>query len=82
MAVRAVVVDIGGVLECTPPTGWVQRWERRLGLDAGGLAARVTDVWRPGRTGQATLHEIERRTAEVLGLGQVEARDLWDDVWA
>jgi epoxide hydrolase-like predicted phosphatase len=82
MRVRAVVVDIGGVLERTPPTGWVEQWEGRLGLPAGGLATVVSPIWRPGRTGEATLIEIERRTAAVLGLGEDEARALWEDVWA
>lgn len=32
VATGAVVFDIGGVLEITPPTGWEQRWARELGL--------------------------------------------------
>lgn len=27
MTIRAVVFDIGGVLEITPRTGWVEKWE-------------------------------------------------------
>ena len=30
MAFRAVVFDIGGVLQITPPLGTVERWEDRL----------------------------------------------------
>jgi hypothetical protein len=28
---RCVVLDIGGVLEITPATGWDRAWEERLG---------------------------------------------------
>ncbi len=32
MTIRAVVFDIGGVLEITPYTGWVEKWEACLHL--------------------------------------------------
>jgi hypothetical protein len=35
MAIRAVVFDIGGVLEITPRTGWDEKWEARLHLKPG-----------------------------------------------
>ncbi len=35
--IRAVVFDIGGVLETTPPLGVSDAWEARLGLAAGEL---------------------------------------------
>ncbi|HJT56276.1 MAG TPA: hypothetical protein VJ761_07275 [Ktedonobacteraceae bacterium] len=41
MPIRAVVFDIGGVLEITPPTGWAQKWEAYLHLQAGELDERL-----------------------------------------
>lgn len=82
MTFRAVVVDIGGVLEHNPPTGWIQRWEQRLGLGSGELAAVVSPIWREGRIGRASLEAIERRTAAALGLDARSSAHLWDDVWA
>ena len=38
MVIRAVVFDIGGVLEITPDLGVDRRWEARLGLPAGDMA--------------------------------------------
>jgi hypothetical protein len=35
MAIRAIVFDIGGVLEIMPRTGWVEKWEARLHLNPG-----------------------------------------------
>lgn len=81
MVIRAILLDIGGVLEWTPRTGWVQRWESRLGLAAGGLKDSVSAIWRPGRTGGASLEEIRTRTAQVLGLDEEADHELWEDVW-
>lgn len=81
MTFRAVVVDIGGVLERNPPTGWVQRWEQRLGMSPGELAAVVSPIWHEGRVGHASLETIERRTAVALDLDARSSAQLWDDVW-
>ena len=35
MTATCVILDIGGVLEITPETGCVQRWEERLVLPPG-----------------------------------------------
>ncbi|MFL5659388.1 MAG: hypothetical protein ACJ8CB_35045 [Ktedonobacteraceae bacterium] len=42
MTIRAVVFDIGGVLETTPDTGMMEKWEARLDLQAGELDERLT----------------------------------------
>jgi hypothetical protein len=48
---HAVVFDIGGVLELTPPTGYRERWEKSLGLGPGDLDQRMYDVWRGAPSG-------------------------------
>ncbi|WP_177245418.1 hypothetical protein [Streptosporangium canum] len=40
MAIRAVVFDIGGVLEITTDLGVAEQWENRLGLPVGELDTR------------------------------------------
>jgi epoxide hydrolase-like predicted phosphatase len=81
VAIRAVVFDIGGVLEITPPTGWAERWETRLQRQPGELRERLLEVWRGGSIGTIAEAEVERCTGEILGLdgGQVDAfmADLW-----
>jgi hypothetical protein len=37
MRFRAVVFDIGGVLEFTPPLGMAEKWADQLGLAPGEL---------------------------------------------
>lgn len=82
MPIRAVIFDIGGVLEYTPPTGWQDSWARRLGLEAAELTRRVGPVWQPGATGGSTVADLERRTAEVLNLSPDDLRALMADLWA
>lgn len=60
MGVRAVVFDIGGVLEYTPPTGWIDRWEHALGLEPGGLDRAISHLLGPGEVGGATYEEIQQ----------------------
>lgn len=80
-AIRAVVFDIGGVLERTPATGWVERWEARLGLEPGGLAARASAVWADGSVGRISEAEVGRRLGEVLGIGPGQVDELMGDLW-
>ncbi len=83
MAIRAVVFDIGGVLEITPRTGWVEKWEARLHLKPGKLDERLMDVWRAGTLGTISEEEVEKRIGEIMGMdrGQVAAlmADLWEE---
>src|SRR5689334_9281952 len=83
MAIRAVVLDIGGVLEITPKTGWVEKWEARLHLQPGELDARLRDVWRAGSAGTISEAEVEQRVGAILGLNQTDLgafmADLWDE---
>jgi putative hydrolase of the HAD superfamily len=83
MAIRAVVFDIGGVLEITPRTGWEARWEARLGLKPGELDERLMEVWKAGSSGAISEAEVEQRIGEILGLSRAHVdefmRDLWDE---
>src|SRR3954454_18895044 len=83
MAIRAVVFDIGGVLEIAPKTGWEAKWEGRLGLRPGELNEQLLGVWKDGSSGKITEEEVKQGVGEILGLdrAQVDAfmRDLWDE---
>lgn len=82
MAVAGVILDIGGVLEVTPPTGWAERWEERLGLPAGAVHGRLDDVWRRGSVGSISEREVVAQVAARLGLGAAEAEAFMGDLWA
>lgn len=81
MPIRAIIFDIGGVLEITPRTGWDARWEERLNLGPRGLSRQLGGVWRDGDVGKITIEEVEKRTAEILGLDQAQLDEFMRDLW-
>lgn len=82
VAVRAVIFDIGNVLEVNPPTGWRGRWADRLRIDADHFESCLDRIWNPGRTGAATLAEIEQQTADAFDLDRGTVAALMQDAWA
>lgn len=81
MVIRAVVFDIGGVLEVTPDLGVDGRWEARLGLAAGELTERMGDVWTGGSLGTLTLDEVHRAIRDRLGLDEQQLAAFMADLW-
>lgn len=83
MSTTCVILDIGGVLEITPETGWVHQWERQLHLEPGTVHQRMHDVWQAGGIGDISEREVHEQVAKRLGLDapQVEAfmADLWTE---
>ncbi|MFB7372444.1 HAD family hydrolase [Streptomyces sp. NPDC056222] len=83
MTATCVILDIGGVLEFTPDTGWVQCWEERLVLPPGTVHERMRDVWHAGSVGSISERAVHEQVAARLGLDapQVEAfmADLWTE---
>jgi epoxide hydrolase-like predicted phosphatase len=78
---RAVIFDIGGVLEVNPETGWQGRWAQRLAISEAALGAQLEPIWTLGATGEATLDEIERRTAAALHLDATQLAAFMADAW-
>ena len=81
MTIRAVVFDIGGVLEITPDLGTDRRWETRLGLPAGQMAERMHDVWLGGSLGTITLEDVHQAIADRLGLDERQVAAFMADLW-
>jgi epoxide hydrolase-like predicted phosphatase len=81
MVIRAVVFDIGGVLEITPDLGVTRRWEARLGLPAGGLDERMHDAWVGGSIGTITEDEVHQAITERLGLDERQLAAFMADMW-
>ncbi|MFI0915400.1 HAD-IA family hydrolase [Streptomyces abikoensis] len=82
MTTNCIIFDIGGVLEITPETGWVQRWEERLELPPGTVNERMRDVWRAGSVGSISEAEVYKQVAARLGLGMSQVETFMDDLWA
>jgi epoxide hydrolase-like predicted phosphatase len=86
MAIRAVVFDLGGVLELDVielvDNGLDARWETRLGLQAGELGQRMESLWRAGSVGACTEEAVHQGMRELLGMSQNQVdeymREMWD----
>jgi epoxide hydrolase-like predicted phosphatase len=81
VSIEAVLFDIGGVLELTPPTGWQERWAAALGLGPGEFDARLDPIFLAGSTGTSTLSEVEHAIAAALGLDAEALGMFMDDLW-
>ena len=81
MAIRAVVFDIGGVLEIVPDMDFDRRWEARLGLPDGEIGRRLADMWLGGSVGTVTEQAVHRAVQDRLGLPAERAGALLADMW-
>jgi glucose-1-phosphatase len=78
---RAVIVDIGGVLEYTPPTGHTAAWEAELRLEPGELDRRMHDVWRGGSLGTVSEPEVHAALTERLALSPADLERFLAGLW-
>ena len=88
MAIRAVVFDIGGVLEITQdlsPTrsqdSVTRAWEARLGLAPGEIDERMRDAWIGGSIGTVTLDEVQQALRDRVGLDDEQVAAFMADLW-
>jgi epoxide hydrolase-like predicted phosphatase len=81
MTIRAVVFDIGGVLEITPDVGVTRYWEKRLSLAAGELDQRMHEAWVGGSIGTITLDDVHQALQDRLGLDERQLPAFMADLW-
>jgi putative hydrolase of the HAD superfamily len=81
MTIRAVVFDIGGILEITPDLGWAPVWESRLGLPPGAISERMAAAWRGGEIGTVSEAEVHQAARERLGLDDGQLAQFMADLW-
>ena len=84
MTIKAVVFDIGGVLEQVQddawPNIWIHGWERRMNLPAGHVTATLEST---GDMVTAEMSEAQIRDlyADVLGLDEHQAHQMMAEMW-
>lgn len=88
MAIRAVVFDIGGVLEITQDLSLTRlqdsitrSWESRLGLPPNEMDERMRDVWMGGGIGTVTLDEVHQALRDRFGLDDEQVAAFMADLW-
>lgn len=96
MAIKAVVFDIGGILETIPEGGdptsrfpqMLARWEQRLGMAPGALSEaldtqneRLASVGKDGELGTCTYDEWVGELRAVTGWDAATADALMEDHW-
>ncbi|SNT63579.1 putative hydrolase of the HAD superfamily [Asanoa hainanensis] len=81
MTIRAVVFDIGGVLEFAGPMDFEGEWEPRLGLVSGSMDAAMADVWAAGAIGTVTEAEVHAAMRDRLGLTDSQVSAVMEDMW-
>ncbi len=81
MTIRAIVFDIGGVLEYTPKLGIDQQWEQELGLKAGELHERLYEVWKGGSYGTMSEGDVHTNIGAIMNWPPEQVNAFMDDVW-
>ena len=96
MAIKAVVFDIGGILEIIPEGGdptvrfpeMIARWERRLGMAPGeldaqikGMDERLTAAGKDGGLGTCSYEEWLAELRAVTGWDAARTNAFMEDFW-
>jgi putative hydrolase of the HAD superfamily len=82
--IRAVIFDVGGVLECNSgPERWLGKWQQILGLDPdrfGAIAATIDPQHLMG-IGRMSEAEYRQRWTDALALSDAQAEEFMQDMW-
>jgi epoxide hydrolase-like predicted phosphatase len=83
MTIKAVVFDLGGVLESTIETGLHAKWEARLQLEPGKLFEPLfsSGLALDATVGKVSEEEFVQKFSEVYGINQIQVQELRNDVW-
>ncbi len=81
MTIKAIVFDIGGVLELTPDLELDKKWEQKFNLKPGELQQRLGEVWHNGALGTITLQEVHAQIGTIMGWDETQVNEFMDDIW-
>ncbi|MCP3421289.1 HAD family hydrolase [Nocardioides pinisoli] len=81
MAIRAVVFDVGGVLEVIDDSVFPAPAERRLGLAAGTIAGGLAGLPGDAVVGEVTEQQVRAEWQRALALDDEQVDALLDDFW-
>jgi epoxide hydrolase-like predicted phosphatase len=85
MTIRAVVFDIGGVLELDVielvEIDLDARWEQRLRLEFGEIDRRMEPIWQAGSLGECTEEDVHQEMSRRLGMSQEQVEEYMHELW-
>ena len=81
MTIRAIVFDIGGVLEMTSRMSIIEKWEDIFHLQPGELDKQLYEVWKGGSIGTMTEAQVHQRIGEILDIDAAQVKIFMDDTW-
>jgi len=84
MTIRAIILDIGGVLEITPDPQMmrlIERWVKRLHFKPGELAERLASLDSGGALGTCTEEEWLHDLRAATGMNQADCDEFMSDFW-
>jgi putative hydrolase of the HAD superfamily len=81
MVIRAVVFDVGGVLELSADDYPRGEWAASAGLTVQEFTERTHDLWTAGGTGGISLEQVHRLLAERLGIGSDKVSEIMEQLW-
>lgn len=89
MAIRVVMLDIGGILEVIPEGGdpatryprFDAEWDARLGLPAGSVTAAVDALAEDGAFGRCTYAEFCARLRQSTGMSAEDFSTFEAEFW-
>lgn len=81
MAIKAIVFDIGGVLELMPDLGVDAHWEKKLNLKANELYERLHEVWKDGTLGIISLQQVHEEIGRIMEWDEAQVNAYMADIW-
>ena len=81
MTIRAVVLDIGGVLEVIDDDVFPGPVERRLGLTPGSISDGLSALPGDATIGEVTMAQVHEEWRRVLGLDVPQVDEIVEDYW-
>jgi epoxide hydrolase-like predicted phosphatase len=81
MVIRAVVFDVGNVLELSEDNYVFGDWAARLGLTSGEFGERMQAATDGGDLGTITLEEVHRNLGEAFGIDEAQVNEIMEHMW-
>jgi epoxide hydrolase-like predicted phosphatase len=81
MTIRAVVFDVGNVLELSDDTHSPAEWAAIAGLPLQELTTRIDGVFEGADIGTVTLQEIHRKLGAALGITDDQVSAIMESFW-